>query len=540
MTRKKQWWLLAAGVTAAAGLLSLAVAAHVLGNRFDPYIREQAILYLEGRFDSEVELSDIRVRLPQMSPLKLLLNRGRGTTARVDGHNLVLRSKVHRNAPPLFVMKAFTFEVDLGTLFEESKRVLRVTIDGLEVNIPPKGERPGTMASGEGMSVPDVLIEEVILTDSVLTILPKDPKKNPLRFDLHRVRLESAGAHVAMKYDAELTNAKPPGEIRSTGTFGPWSADEPGDTPLTGHYEFNNADLGVFSGIKGILHSTGDFEGSLSFIDVEGQASVPDFRLKMSGNSVPLATTFQVRVDGTNGNTILQPVYGRLGTTQFTTSGGVIKHEADRKHTIALDVTMPKGNLRDLLTLAMKGPPFMEGQVFLKTKIDIPPLTGKVREKLELDGQFRILEGKFLRSMIQDKLDSLSRRGQGQPESQEIDQVVSMMHGAFKLTNEVITFSWLSFQVPGANVTLAGDYDLDRDVLDFHGALRLRATVSQTMTGWKRWALKPADPFFAKQGAGTFLRIKVEGSSKEPKFGLDRGPNEAEKKSGVEPGKPTG
>ena len=182
----------------------------------------------------------------------------------------------------------------------------------------------------------------------------------------------------------------------------------------------------------------------------------------------------------------------------------------------------------------------MEGQIFLKTKIDIPPLTGKVREKLELDGQFRILEAKFLRSTIQDKLDSLSRRGQGQPESQEIDQVVSMMHGAFKLTNEVITFSWLSFQVPGANVNLAGDYDLDRDVLDFHGALRLRATVSQTMTGWKRWALKPADPFFAKQGAGTFLRIKVEGSSKEPKFGLDRGPNEAEKKSGVEPGKPTG
>src|SRR5688572_14908152 len=176
MTRKKQWWLLAAGVTAAAGLLTLAVAAHVLGNRFDPYIREQAILYLEGRFDSEVELSDIRVRLPQMSPLKLLVNRGRGTTARVDGHNLVLRSKVHRNAPPLFVMKEFSFEVDLGTLFEESKRVLRVTIDGLEVNIPPKGQRTGTTgASGEGMSVPDVLIEEVILTDSVLTILPKDP-----------------------------------------------------------------------------------------------------------------------------------------------------------------------------------------------------------------------------------------------------------------------------------------------------------------------------------------------------------------------------
>jgi hypothetical protein len=43
------------------------------------------------------------------------------------------------------------------------------------------------------------------------------------------------------------------------------------------------------------------------------------------------------------------------------------------------------------------------------------------------------------------------------------------------------------------------------------------------MTGWKRWVLKPVDPLFAKNGAGTFLHIKVEGSSQSPKFGLDRG-----------------
>jgi len=43
------------------------------------------------------------------------------------------------------------------------------------------------------------------------------------------------------------------------------------------------------------------------------------------------------------------------------------------------------------------------------------------------------------------------------------------------------------------------------------------------MTGWKRWVLKPIDPFFSKQGAGTLLRIQVVGTSKEPKFGRDRG-----------------
>jgi len=43
------------------------------------------------------------------------------------------------------------------------------------------------------------------------------------------------------------------------------------------------------------------------------------------------------------------------------------------------------------------------------------------------------------------------------------------------------------------------------------------------MTGWKRWVLKPVDPFFAKEGAGTFLRIKVTGTSKAAKFGRDHG-----------------
>jgi hypothetical protein len=31
------------------------------------------------------------------------------------------------------------------------------------------------------------------------------------------------------------------------------------------------------------------------------------------------------------------------------------------------------------------------------------------------------------------------------------------------------------------------------------------------------------DPFFSKNGAGTFLRIKVDGTADDPNFGLDRG-----------------
>jgi len=523
MTKRQKKWLIAVTLAIGFGLMALVIAAHVIARRIDPYIREQAILYLQRRFDSEAELASLRIRLPNTSAMKLLLSRGRGALVRVEGDGVVLRHKGRHDVPPMFVMKNFTCEVDLGTLFDSPKTVRSVSISGMEINIPPKGDRPDLSGHDDDAAMDTgVIVQDVMITASVLSILPKDRNKSPLRFDLHQIRLQSVGKDVAMDYDAALTNAKPPGEILSKGKFGPWAAREPGDTPLAGNYAFDDADLGVFSGIAGILDSTGQFSGTLSSIEVQGQASVPDFRLKKSGNRVPLKTRFEVQVDGTNGNTVLKPVNGTLGTTNFSTSGAIIKREADVARGISLDVTMPKGNLRDLLSLAMKGSPFMEGQIFLKTKIDIPPLTGKVREKLVLDGQFDISEAKFLRSKIQSRIDELSRRGRGQPENQEIDEVVHGMGGTFQLQNELMTFKGLSFAVPGAGVDLTGTYNLDNEELDFHGALKLQAKVSQTMSGWKRWLLKPVDPFFSKNGAGTFLRIQVHGTAKDPQFGRER------------------
>jgi hypothetical protein len=501
----------------------------MVAQRSEPYIREQTIQYLEKRFDSDVELATLRVHLPKMSVLEMIANKARGAMARVEAEGISMRHRSNPDLPPMFRMKKFSFEVDLGTLFDTQKTVRSVTVDGMEITIPPKGRRPKFDSGGSAdekrestSSETGVIIEEVLVSDSSLTILPRDAKKIPLHFDLHRVRLESAGKDVAMTYDATLTNAKPPGEIQSKGTFGPWVAGEPGDTPLEGEYIFQNANLGVFSGISGTLNSTGRFKGTLSSIDVEGEASVPNFALKRSGSPVPLTTRFHVLVDGTNGDTILKPVHGTLGKTSFTTSGAVIKREADTHRSIGLDVVMPNGNLNDLLRLAVKGTPFMEGRINLKARIDIPPLSGKVREKLQLDGQFELSDARFLRSKIQSKIDELSRRGQGKPNEEEIDQVVSGMAGSFKLVNEVITFRSLSFSVPGAGVDLAGSYDLDKDEIDFHGALKLEAKVSQTQSGWKRWVLKPVDPFFSKNGAGTFLRIQVDGTSKQPHFGRER------------------
>ena len=525
MTTRKKYWL--AGIAALLGVATVGafIAASMIAKRFEPMIRDQAMRYLSDRFHSKVEISALRINLPKMSTLQILLRHGRGAMVGVEGEGVSMHFGGKSDLPPLFQIKKLFFIVDLGVLTQSRKTVEFASLDGVEINIPPKGEAPdvelskglGTDKTGEL----NVLIKDAQFDNALLVIHPQDQTKPPLRFAIEHLRMKSVGVDSAMKYQATMTIPKPPGTLHSDGSFGPWNASEPGDTPLVGDYIFDNADLGIFHAIAGTLRSTGKFDGTLDSVRARGEASVPNFRLKAVGNAVPLSTRFEVLVDGTNGNTVLKPVIARLGRTNFTTTGAVIKHENQALRSISLKVLMPHGDMRDLLRLATKGEPFMEGVINLRSRIDIPPLTRPVKDKLGLDGEFEISDAKFLRSSIQDQIDQLSRRGQGQPKNQEIDQVVSNMKGSFRLEDQLMTFRSLSFDVPGASVEIAGDYNLGNDVIDFHGALKLDAKVSQTMTGWKRWVLKPADPFFSKHGAGTYLRIKVDGTSKQPKFGLD-------------------
>lgn len=527
MSKTKKRWLIWSLAAVGLAFLAVIVATYYAVRHFEPFIREQAIRYLRERFNSDVELKALHVHMPRRPTLALLRNRGRGAKIAVDGEGLSMWFGGSRDQPPLFSIQRVAFIVDLGTLAEGRQVVDSVTINGVEINIPPKGSRPH-LPAGAGPDRSEeararVLIKMARIDNGVLVIRPKDKKRNALRFEVASLRLTSIGPGQPMSFDAALTIPKPPGQVLTKGVLGPWAASEPGDTPLNGAYTFENADLGIFNGIAGTLNSSGKFDGTLDSVHARGEANVPDFRLKMTGTPVPLNTSFEVLVDGTNGNTVLQPVKARLGKTAFTTTGAVIKHEDQERRTIDLKVSMPNGDLRDVLRLAVKGSPFMEGRIALNTAIRIPPLSSRVKQKLVLDGRFNVRDAKFLRSTIQSQLDSLSRHGQGQPENQEIDEVLSNMRGSFRLQNQIMTFRSLSFGVPGADVDLSGDYDMAADKLDFHGALKLQAKVSQTVTGWKRIILKPVDPLFSRNGAGTFLKIKVDGGAHQPKFGLDGG-----------------
>ena len=527
MTTTRRNWIITIAVAAGVVIAALVIAGSVLTKRIEPYARQVAVQYLSQRFDADVQLEALHIRIPKMSPLHLMLTRGRGISARVEGENLLLRLHRRPGAAPLFEIRNFRGDVELSSLLKPPAMVSEILVEGMKIQVPPRSDQPQEVSGPQSEKPADkeatqnarVRFDSITIRNADLVLLAKDPRKLPLHFAIQSLHL-TPGADMAMNYQASLTNAKPPGQIEAKGAFGPWQVGEPGETPVNGEYLFDKADLGVFRGIAGTLHSTGRFDGRLAALTVRGQASVPNFRLRTSGNPVPLFAQFTTLVDGTNGNTILQPVSARLGSTNFTTSGGIIKHEANQPRAISLNVSMPNGNLRDVLRLAMKGEPFMAGRLVLHTKLDIPPLAEKVRDKLELDGHFEIQDGKFLHSTIQNQIDGLSKRARGEGGNPDAGTAISQMSGEFHLENADMQFRKLSFGVPGAILNLAGNYNLDSDALDFDGSIRLQATVSQLVTGWKRVLLKPVDPFFEKGGAGTFLHIRIEGTSKAPKFGV--------------------
>jgi hypothetical protein len=329
-----------------------------------------------------------------------------------------------------------------------------------------------------------------------------------------------------MPFHATLTNPTPVGQIDATGTFGPWRAVDPGLTPVSGRYTFEHADLGTIKGIGGILSSAGDFAGQLDRIDVRGTTTTPDFSVDVAGQPVPLDTRFHAIVDGTDGDTYLEPVDATFLKTALTASGGIYGQKGVKGRTIDLDVHMKSGRVEDVLKLAVKSKtPVMLGAITLDTKLLIPPGEAKVADKLRLNGRFRIDKARFTDPEVQKKLVTLSRRAKGKQDDESIGgQVLSDMTGHFILRDGVIRFGTLTFGVPGALVTLAGSYNLRSEQIDFDGTFRMEATISQAVGGrWKGILLKPFDPLFKKKGAGALIPIKINGTREKPEFGVDWG-----------------
>lgn len=502
----KRQIVLIAGLTVV--LLSIASTVALLSLR--GVIKRRIISTFQGRFNSDVQIGDLQVAV-----FPHIYASAKGITLRINGRT---------DIPPLIIIQKFALSASLLGLLRG--HVSEVHLEGLQIHVPPRHPVFSELRHpGKSIHFP-LVIDRIVSDDALLETLPNDAKHVPRDFQIYHLILDSFAFDRPASFHATLSNPQPLGDIDTHGQFGPWQGEDPGYTAVTGTFQYSHADFSTIHGLSGVMSSAGKFSGTLDHLDVEGDTQMPDFALLIAGNPMRLDTHYVAVVDGTNGNTYLKSVDARLGNSWIHVSGEIVGIPGVNGRHILLDAGS-NGRAEDLVGLAVKGGSPIIGSISLHTKIDVLPTVGGTKNALQgtsLDGQFGIAEGRFANPAVQGDLNSLSRRGRGQPENEDIQNVVSNLRGHFVIGGGTANLSNLVLDVPGAGVQLNGCYDMKTGDIDFHGHLLLDAKVSQTVTGAKSILLKVFDPFFKRDGGGSSIPIQITGNRWHPKFGLDLHP----------------
>jgi hypothetical protein len=436
-----------------------------------------------------------------------------------------LRHK-HPEEAPMITVEKLTIEGSFAGLFGSTKRLSAVRVVGMHMIVPPDRHAQGNsvVALNTGPGGKGLAISKITADGALLEFMPEDRKEKPYVLRIDRVGITNVGAGEPMSYSATLTNTEPPGVIRAQGKFGPWNATDIGATPVSGTYTYDDIDLSHFKSIFGMGRARGQFSGPLSRIETHGRVDVAGFRVDGSNHAVPLATTYDATVNGTNGDVQLKPAVARFRRTRIEVRGWVAGHQGEKGKTATFDVTVPEGRVDDLLYLFTKDQPGMSGNVRLTGKFLWPPGPLKFLQKIRMDIVFGMNGSRFTSPNTQDSVDRISESAQGEKKKQEDEDpqtVLSEVHGNIQLRNAVTAISNGSFQVPGADAAVHGTYNLLNQRVDLHGTLDTRGHLSDTTSGFKAQVLKAITPMFKKRGDTRIVPFQITGSYGNTTVGID-------------------
>ena len=268
---------------------------------------------------------------------------------------------------PLINIDKVTIQGSYHGLF--TNHVSRIIADGFRIQVPAFG-------TGTSLKTTEskITIGEIVANGATIEFAYQDPKIQPLRFDIHQASLENVGWSSPLTFRVRVHNPEPPGEVTAQGKFGVWNTHDPGETPISGEYKFEQADLSVYEGIAGTLSSTGKFEGKLSHIDISGATDVPDFEVKSGHHPVHLSTNYSAYVDATHGDTFLKRVDADFWKTHIVADGSIARSRNGKSKTAIINLRGQNARIEDLLLLfvqARRAP--MSGHVTIQAQIEIPP-----------------------------------------------------------------------------------------------------------------------------------------------------------------------
>jgi len=423
---------------------------------------------------------------------------------------------------PLAVAQKIRITGRYSDLVFRPYHVTEIEVDGLHVQIPPRTEHKNWSGeTGANGSASKVSVGTVIANGAVLEI-EKEKGEEALKFEIHKLKVDSITAGRPMSYDVSMEIPEPPGELESSGKFGPWLEHEIGKIPLSGTAKLRDARLDKYSGLGGTVGSKERFGGTLEQVEVTGEASAPDFELKSAGHAVGLGAQFQVTVNAIKGEAQLKGVVAKVGKTTIHVRGKVAEDPKSDQREAVLDFSIPNGRAEDLLWVFSKaGKPAMFGVAICTGQVRMRKFGEGFLEALEADGKFGVKDGLF-QSAIQVKTNELSARASGKKikEASEAPEVsVENLSSEVKIGNGLAHLSTVYFQVPGARARVDGTYNLLSSQVNLHGDLWTNAALSEDTTGIKAILLEPLDPLFRRKHAGAMVAVNMQGDIHNPRFG---------------------
>ena len=487
----------------------------------EPRLKRDLERWLSERLTSDVSIDSLDVTL--------------FPTVRIEGVNLVLRIKGRPDLSPFITIRKWTGTGSLLGLWNRRLRLVR--IEGAELIVPPgrkqdlkplsvnggpdDGSSPAPRAGEPRAGAP--MVDRLDADQVLITVQSREANRDPVVWDVRDLVMHDFSLETAAPFSASVDTPLPKDRAYASGTAGPWPRRDLTTLPLQGQYTFDG-DLGSVPGLEGEIHVEGSALGALERLETAGNASSQGLGLSnKAGGRLPLTASYQGIFDGTSGDLALTRLTTQLGASTFDMTGSVLRQRGVRGRHVKLQASTPKpvdlGDVMRLLVDGRNAP--LTGRLGLRARLDIPAGENDVQDRMIVDGTFDVAQARFRDREIQERIDALSRRGQGRPADPTIAGVAANMEGQAVLRRRDLALRAVRFVVPGVAIEMSGRYGLSSQRLDFQGIARLDATISQTQTGARRLLLRPLDRLLRKDGAGTRLVVGIAGTREAPKVDVN-------------------
>jgi hypothetical protein len=300
---------------------------------------------------------------------------------------------------------------------------------------------------------------------------------------------------------------------------GPFRTSDYGSTPLSGNFSLIDADLSSLAGISGHAGGGGNYRGTFSRMEVNGNVAIPDFRAG-SAHKVALNSEYHVTVNGTNGDVEINNAQVRTGGSLITASGTV----AGSPKKVVIAIATKDSHLEELLNIVQERTPSVAGNVSFQAAVNLAEGQGRFLQRLALKGNVSISQAHFVSPQTQQDLDSFSARVRKDPpgsSATDTDHVRAEAQTQTTFHDGMAYFPDVQVSFPGANAHLGGTFNLLNTQIHLTGKVALDRDISHAATGWKSWMLKPLAPLFRHKDAGAVVSIAVTGTARKPQVGQD-------------------